>query len=127
MGAFFALAGTISINDIFFVHQRGFRVGLWNFAVIVSVNMTPIISGYVIVDLSRRWSFWLLAIAFGILFALVVLCFPETTFNRGIAMASSTISSDITDSDGFKITNLKKPYLNNCPPEVGHETVSVST
>ncbi|KAH7357025.1 MFS transporter-like protein [Rhexocercosporidium sp. MPI-PUGE-AT-0058] len=85
MGGFFALAGTASINDLFFVHERGFRVGLWNFAVIVSVNITPIISGYVIVNLSWRWSFWLLVIAFGILLACVVFLFPETTFDRQIA------------------------------------------
>ncbi|PMD12447.1 MFS general substrate transporter [Hyaloscypha hepaticicola] len=67
MGGFFALAGTASINDLFFVHQRGFRVGLWNFAVIVSVNITPIISGYIIVDLSWRWCFWILVITLGVL------------------------------------------------------------
>jgi hypothetical protein len=37
MGRFFALAGTASINDVFFVHERGRRAGLWNFAVIVSI------------------------------------------------------------------------------------------
>lgn len=40
MGGFFALAGTASINDVFFVHERGLRAGLWNFAVIVSIS-TP--------------------------------------------------------------------------------------
>jgi MFS family permease len=82
MGGFFALAGTSSINDVFFVHQRGFRVGLWNFAVIVSVNIAPIISGYIIVDLSWRWSFGLLAIFFGVVFFLVLFFFPETAFER---------------------------------------------
>jgi len=80
MGGFFALAGTASINDLFFVHQHGFRVGLWNFAVIVSFNMSPIISGYVIVDLSWKWCFWILAISFGVLLGWIVLFFPETTF-----------------------------------------------
>ena len=54
MGRFSAPAGTASTTDVFFVHERGFRVVLWNFAVIVSVIITPIISGYVIVDLSWR-------------------------------------------------------------------------
>ena len=67
MGSFFGLAGTASINDVFFVHERGTRVGLWNLAVISSVNVAPVISGYVIVDLGWRWSFWILAISFGVL------------------------------------------------------------
>ena len=82
MGGWFALAGTDSINDIYFVHQRGLRVGLWNFAVIVSVNVAPIISGYVITDLSWRWSFWILAIYFVFVLVWVILGFPETTFSR---------------------------------------------
>ncbi|RAK82242.1 uncharacterized protein BO72DRAFT_473978 [Aspergillus fijiensis CBS 313.89] len=41
-------AGTSSNNEVLHVHERGLRVGLWNFAVIVSVNLTPIISGYII-------------------------------------------------------------------------------
>jgi MFS family permease len=82
MGGWFALAGTDSINDMYFVHQRGRRVGLWNFAVIVSVNVAPIISGYVITDLSWRWSFWILAIFFVFVLVWVILAFPETTFYR---------------------------------------------
>ncbi|KAL4908877.1 hypothetical protein BDW74DRAFT_165598 [Aspergillus multicolor] len=85
MGGFFALAGTASINDVFFIFERGLRVGLWNFAVIVSVNITPVVSGYVISDLSWRWSFWLEAILFGVVLAAVILCFPETTFDRTAA------------------------------------------
>ena len=79
MGGFFALAGTSSINDVFLVHERGLRVGLWNFAVITSVNVTPVISGYVISGLSWRWCFWLEAILFAVLLAAVIFCFPETT------------------------------------------------
>ncbi|KAL3488553.1 carbon-nitrogen hydrolase [Aspergillus germanicus] len=90
MGGFFALAGTASINDVFLVHERGRRVGLWNFAVIVSVNLTPVVSGYVITALSWRWAFWLEAILFGILLAAVIFFFPETTFTR-TANATGTL------------------------------------
>ena len=82
MGGFFALAGTASINDVFFVHERGKRVGLWNLGVITSVNLTPVISGYVISDLSWRWSFWLEVIMFGIVLLATFFFFPETTFDR---------------------------------------------
>jgi len=69
---------------------------MWNFAVIVSVNITPIISGYVIVDLSWRWAFGLLSIFFGVLLICIVLLFPETTFNR--APARTSVSVAATDS-----------------------------
>jgi MFS family permease len=82
LGGFFAVAGTALINDVFSVYQRGIRVGTWNFAVIVSINITPLISGYIIVALSWRWSFFLLAIFFGVLLVLIFFLCPETTFYR---------------------------------------------
>ncbi|RAH81596.1 MFS transporter [Aspergillus japonicus CBS 114.51] len=94
MGGFFALAGTASINDVFAITERGRRVGQWNFAVIVSVNLTPVISGYVITALSWRWAFWLQAILFGVLLVAIILCFPETTFPR--AITATTITTTIT-------------------------------
>ncbi|KAF5014925.1 hypothetical protein F66182_13922, partial [Fusarium sp. NRRL 66182] len=97
MGGFFALAGTASLNDLFFVHERGFRVGLWNFGVIASVNLTPVISGYVISNLSWRWSLWLEALFFGMVLAAVVCFFPEISFHRehwGTPMASVEPKSD---------------------------------
>ncbi|KAH7141035.1 major facilitator superfamily domain-containing protein [Dactylonectria macrodidyma] len=103
MGCFFSVAGTTSINDVFFVHERGFRVGLWNFAVISSVNIAPIISGYVIVDLGWRWSFWLLAITFGLSLALVIFFLPETMYERNIeGVQSDTDKLEPKNSPAWK-------------------------
>ncbi|KAJ5770826.1 uncharacterized protein N7511_002877 [Penicillium nucicola] len=90
MGGFFALAGTASINDVFFVQERGLRVGLWNLGLIASVNLTPVISGYVISNMSWRWSFWLEACMYGILLVVVLVFFPETSFNRNSCDESAT-------------------------------------
>jgi MFS family permease len=123
MGGFFALAGTASINDLFFVHQRGFRVGLWNFAVIVSVNMTPIISGYVIVELSWKWCFWVLAITFGVLLGCIVLFFPETTFHRETTEESISTLEDHVTQDSVP-TREKVPLGNEALLENGTGSVS---
>lgn len=96
MGSWFALAGTTSINDMFFVHERGRRVGLWNFAVIVSVNIAPVISARVIVNLSWRWAFWLLAITFGVALVLTIFLFPETSFRRAHSFGADDL--DITEN-----------------------------
>ncbi|KAH6681434.1 MFS transporter-like protein [Halenospora varia] len=121
MGGFYALAGTDSINDVFFVHQRGTRVGLWNLAVIASVNITPIISGYVIVALGWEWSFWLLAIAFGVLLIAVVFLFPETSFDRSQEIArpfsspSSSTNIDPRESTEKKVTDLQSTPVAETP------------
>lgn len=91
MGGFFALAGTATINDVFFVHERGLRVGLWNLASIASINIAPIISGYVIVNLGWRWAFWLMAITFGVVLLFTICFFPETTFDRAESAATTKV------------------------------------
>ncbi|PYI36166.1 MFS transporter [Aspergillus indologenus CBS 114.80] len=107
MGGFFALAGTASINDVFAITERGPRVGQWNFAVIVSVNLTPVISGYVITALSWRWAFWLQAILCGVLLVVIILCFPETTFPRAITATTIITTAITTTSDPEKNPDTK--------------------
>ena len=109
MGGFFALAGTASINDVFFVHERGRRVGLWNFAIIVSVNLTPVISGYVITNLSWQWTFWLLAILFGIELACVMFFFPETSFDRDESSRTITTPKSVSGDEAF-ISHVPKDH-----------------
>ncbi|KAH7329656.1 major facilitator superfamily domain-containing protein [Stachybotrys elegans] len=84
LGGFMSLAGTASINDVFLVHERGRRVGLWNFAVLLACNLTPVISGYTITQLGWSRSFQLMAAAFGVALLLTLFFIPETIFERGM-------------------------------------------
>lgn len=107
MGAFFSLAGTASINDVFFVHERGRRAGLWNFAVIVSVNIAPVISGYVITGLGWQWSFRLLAIGFAVTFILAFFLIPETRYDRDVMLRGI----DISTQDATILKHETKPNI----------------
>jgi MFS family permease len=100
MGGWFALAGTTSITQMFDVHERGLRVGIWNFAVLVSVNIAPVISGKVIISLTWRWSFWLLAITFGALLFFTTFFFPETS-NKCKAAYRERPVEDCEEGRGF--------------------------
>ncbi|KAK1957488.1 MFS general substrate transporter, partial [Colletotrichum sublineola] len=89
LGGFMSLAGTASINSVFARHERGRRVGLWNFAILLSVNLTPVISGYVITALGWPWSFRILAIASGLALLLAFLFVPD-------ALSRSTMPVEIS-------------------------------
>jgi MFS family permease len=91
------LAGTASITDMFFLHERGRRVGLWNLAVVFSTNITPVISGQVIVSLGWRWAFWLLAITYAMNLITTILFFPETAFTRDRTLTARSIHTDVPD------------------------------
>ncbi|QGI83916.1 hypothetical protein CEK25_010645 [Fusarium fujikuroi] len=108
MGPFFSLAGTSCVNDVFFLHQRGRRVGLWNFAIIVSVNIAPVISGYLIVDMGWRWAFWFLAVAFAVGLAMVVFFLPETKWHRD-EITSSVVGEEKTDEKASNISSSPAP------------------
>ncbi|EPQ53290.1 MFS general substrate transporter [Gloeophyllum trabeum ATCC 11539] len=71
-----------SINDIYFTHERGIPVALWNLALLDGINITPPISGAVIQHLGWRWAFKIFAVAVGLLFLLQFFCMPETTYYR---------------------------------------------
>ena len=128
MGGFFGLSGTITINDVWFVHERGFRVGLWNMAGIASINIAPIISGYLIVGLGWRWSFWILAISFGVLFVFVVFFMPETSFDRShLGVGSNAASFETTAlHDGLEDTE-KAPVPTNVDRDLGFTTITQPT
>ncbi|KAI8687497.1 MFS domain-containing protein [Fusarium keratoplasticum] len=91
MGTFFSVAGTASINDVFFIHQRGSRAGFWNFAVIVS------------------WSFRLLAISFALAFVFSFFLMPETLFDRDSVVAG--VEPSISVSDHLEAKSSASPAL----------------
>ncbi|TFK56679.1 MFS general substrate transporter [Heliocybe sulcata] len=86
-----------SINDIYFTHERGIPVALWNLALLDGINITPPISGAVIQYLGWRWAFKIFAIANGLLVLLQYFFMPETTYHRSRAPAIDANGADIKD------------------------------
>ena len=51
-----------SVGDLWYVHQRGTRIGVLTLGIVVSFSLSGVISGHVITGLGWRWCFWLLVI-----------------------------------------------------------------
>lgn len=115
MGSFLSLSGTASINDVFFVHERGFRVGIWNAAVIVSINVAPIISSRIIVACGWRWAFWILAISFGVLIGAIVLGMLESSFERNGIEGDVVVGDEDSDAVSFSQRTTTKEGLAEDP------------
>jgi len=92
-GAFQYLVPT-TIGDIYFVHQRGVRVAIWNFAVVGGVNIAHIVNGFIIQSphLGWRWTYWIIAIFLGISLVLMLLFAPETAYETHAAVAVRNFS-----------------------------------
>nr|POE63550.1 protein hol1 [Quercus suber] len=71
-----------SIGDLYFVHERGLRMGLSNLCLFGGAFGTPIIIGKLTDSIGWQWSFYLLAIFTAVMLPLVIFFVPETAFVR---------------------------------------------
>jgi len=95
-----ATVGLAAINDMFFEHERGQKIGLWVLAIDVGLLVGPIIGGFMSM-VSSAWVAWLTAILFGVLLGLEVAFMPETLYPRAhmllrgnAAMQTTTIGEN---------------------------------
>lgn len=93
-----ALAASM-VNDLFFLHERGAKMGLYMNFIAGGNTLGPLVCGFVITGLSWRWHKWLAVMLTGINFIIMVLFVPETRYRRGKAEKAYGQSDLATDSD----------------------------
>ncbi|KAF2220788.1 major facilitator superfamily domain-containing protein [Elsinoe ampelina] len=72
----------LTISDIFFLHERGFYMGMYTVALSLGVSGGVIISGLITINLSWRYIYYVAAALIGALTILVFFTLPETDFKR---------------------------------------------
>ena len=73
--------GLATINDMFYEHERGHKIGLWVLAIDCGLLVGPIFGGFLNI-VSAAWIQWFCAILFAVLFGLELAFFPETLYPR---------------------------------------------
>ncbi|KAK9451125.1 major facilitator superfamily domain-containing protein [Limtongia smithiae] len=71
-----------SIGDMYFVHQRGYRLAIANLCLFGSTFLTPVITGVITHNMGWHWIFWLLLIFSCVAGILLFFFVPEHAFNR---------------------------------------------
>lgn len=71
-----------TIAEIFFLHERAFRIGIYTLLLLGGKNLVPLVSAAVIQSLGWRWVFWVVAIIVGFCGILLFLFVPETFWDR---------------------------------------------
>ncbi|KAL2436828.1 hypothetical protein ABEF95_014730 [Exophiala dermatitidis] len=129
--------GLAAINDMFYEHQRGAKIGLWVLAIDSGLLVGPIIGGFMNI-VSAAWVQWLCAILFAVLLVLEILFMPETLYPRNkmlgqlpLATAVDEPAVDIekvgrrrSDAGSVSLTRTKSlSYFNVTPvPGMRHPT-----
>jgi MFS family permease len=67
-------------QDLFFLHERGSKMGAYIVALYFGNSMGPLLTGFIVQGLDWRWASWICAILGGINFFGIILCFPESRF-----------------------------------------------
>ncbi|SMR62884.1 unnamed protein product [Zymoseptoria tritici ST99CH_3D1] len=120
-----ATVGLAIINDLFFEHERGQKVGLWVLAIDLGLLTGPLIGGFI--DLvSSAWIQWLTAILLGVILVAEVLFMPETLYPRDLMLSKHSLG---LAAGGEKTTEEVKrtktlPYVSVKPlPGMQHPKV----
>ncbi|KZF20445.1 MFS general substrate transporter [Xylona heveae TC161] len=71
-----------TIAEIFFLHERAYRVGIYTLLLLGGKNLVPLVAAAIIQRLGWRWVFWIVAIIVGFCFGLLFLFVPETFWDR---------------------------------------------
>ncbi|KAL4970206.1 putative MFS transporter [Aspergillus stella-maris] len=71
-----------TIAEIYFLHERAYRVGIYTLLLLGGKNLVPLVSAAIIESLGWRWVFWVVAIIVGACLVLIILFLPETFWDR---------------------------------------------
>ncbi|KAE8349469.1 major facilitator superfamily domain-containing protein [Aspergillus coremiiformis] len=71
-----------TIAEIYFLHERAYRVGIYTLLLLGGKNLIPLVSAAIIGNLGWRWVFWIVAIVVGGCLVLLFFFVPETIWDR---------------------------------------------
>ncbi|KAK3300588.1 major facilitator superfamily domain-containing protein [Chaetomium fimeti] len=74
--------GASMVNDLYFLHERGAKMGVYMNFISGGNTLGPLVCGFVITGLSWRWHKWIAVIFTAINFLTVLLFVPETRYYR---------------------------------------------
>jgi len=71
-----------TIAEIYFLHEKGYRLGIYTLLLLGGKNLVPLVSAAIIQGLNWRWAFWVVAIVVGFGLCLLFFFVPETFWDR---------------------------------------------
>lgn len=103
--------GASIVNDLYFLHERGAKMGVYMNFISGGNTVGPLICGFIVTSLSWRWHKWIAVVFTAINFFTVLLFVPETRYfrdgNQNVAAGDRSIASS---SEEDQIGAAAKPH-----------------
>jgi len=71
-----------TIAEIFFLHERAFRIGIYTLLLLGGKNLVPLVSAAIMQSMGWRWVFWIVAVVVAFCGILLFFFVPETFWDR---------------------------------------------
>ncbi|KAL2858635.1 major facilitator superfamily domain-containing protein [Aspergillus pseudodeflectus] len=116
-----------SVDDLFYVHQRGKRMALSNVAVFGAAFLTPVAAGKITRELGWTWTFYFIAIFSAAALPLTIFLVPETAFRRPNYLDPNYESARNRTESGHPVsedTGLQEPK--HSPTSNGESSLDVA-
>ncbi|EGV65753.1 hypothetical protein PSN45_003459 [Yamadazyma tenuis] len=124
-----------TIAEIYFAHERAYRVGIYTMLMLGGKNIVPLLSSLVFQYLDRHWLFWILAMLLGANLVLTFLFVPETFWEReptpnkrsiketGAARTAKNFKPPNERPNAFALNSANQsqrtiPTVHNMPPDL---------
>lgn len=92
--------GASIVNDLYFLHERGAKMGVYMNSITGGNTIGPLFCGIIITGLSWRWHKWIAAILTAVNFFTVLFFVPETRYSRDESQnITDSIASTTEDTD----------------------------
>ncbi|TVY93179.1 putative MFS-type transporter [Lachnellula willkommii] len=104
-----------SIADVWFVHQRGFRIALFNLGIFGGINLNSPIAGTIIQNYGWRVCSYAMAGAFVLQTILVFFFMPETAYHRPEILNLDTASRDNLPDAAQELKEEKAEHVEMTP------------
>ncbi|ORY90644.1 MFS general substrate transporter [Leucosporidium creatinivorum] len=87
-----------SIADVWSINQRGFKMSAFSSMLFLSPCLGPLFGGYMAMNISWRWLYWLQCIMAGALFLAVLVLMPESYAPTILARRAKRLRKETGDS-----------------------------
>ncbi|KAF9566907.1 MFS general substrate transporter [Agrocybe pediades] len=108
-----------TIEQIYFVHERGSRSVIWNFCLMAGITLGPLLYSYVIKNMSWQMGFWFITIPLGLAGLLVFFFVPETSYashENHMSRPSTHSQKNSLEDVGSPVGASSQSHEAPCPP-----------